>query len=98
MPELGAVSSWQARTYVGLPIISSGFETAAGVRGLKRIGQRLLLQSCYNLVIKFLFNESYCSMLQISLTIIVAMNAENLLSGKDGAYDGEMDVWTIDEK
>ena len=36
-------------------------------------------------------------MLQISVTIIVAMNAENLPSGKDGAYDGEMDVWTIDE-
>ena len=34
MSESGAVGSWQARTYVGLPIISSGFETAAGVRGL----------------------------------------------------------------
>ena len=32
--ESGAVGSEQARTYVGLPIISSGFETAAGVRGL----------------------------------------------------------------
>ena len=34
MSESGAVGSWQARTYVGLPITSSGFETAAGVRGL----------------------------------------------------------------
>ena len=34
MSESGAVGSWQARTYVGLPITSSGFETAADVRGL----------------------------------------------------------------
>ena len=34
MSESGAVGSWQARTYVGLPITSSGFEAAAGVRGL----------------------------------------------------------------
>ena len=34
MSESGTVGSWQARTYVGLLIISSGFETAAGVRGL----------------------------------------------------------------
>ena len=34
MSESGAVGSWQVRTYVGLPITSSGFETAAGVRGL----------------------------------------------------------------
>ena len=34
MSESGAVGSWQARTYVGLPINSSGFETAAVVRGL----------------------------------------------------------------
>ena len=35
MSESGAVGSWQARTYVGLPITSSGFETAAVVRGLR---------------------------------------------------------------
>ena len=34
MSESGAVGSWQARTYVGLPITSSGFEAAADVRGL----------------------------------------------------------------
>ena len=37
MSESGAVGSWQARTYVGLPITSSGFETAAVVRGLNSI-------------------------------------------------------------
>ena len=31
MSESGAVGSWQARTYVGLPITSSGFDTAADV-------------------------------------------------------------------
>ena len=34
MSESGAVGSWQARTYMGLPIISSGFETTAGIWGL----------------------------------------------------------------
>ena len=34
MSESGAAGSEQARTYVGPPIISSGFETAASVRGL----------------------------------------------------------------
>ena len=34
MSESGAVASEQARTYVDLPIISSGFETAVRVRGL----------------------------------------------------------------
>ena len=34
MSESGTVGSWQARAYVELSIISSGFETAAGVRGL----------------------------------------------------------------
>ena len=32
--ESGAVASEQARTCVNLPIISSGFKTAAGIRGL----------------------------------------------------------------
>ena len=53
MSESGAVGSEQARTYVGLPIISSGFETAAGVRGLTNIG--FLVKT----VICSLFNKSF---------------------------------------
>ena len=37
MSKLGVVAFEQARTCVDLLIISSGFETAAGVRGLKKV-------------------------------------------------------------
>ena len=45
MSESGAVGSWQARTYVGLSITSSGFETAAGVRGLRYLHFKLFQYS-----------------------------------------------------
>ena len=35
--ESGAVAVKQARIYVDLPVISRGFETAAGIRGLNEI-------------------------------------------------------------
>ena len=40
MSESGAIGSWQARTYVGLPITSSGSEADAGVRGLITVTYR----------------------------------------------------------
>ena len=57
MSESGAVGSWQARIYVELPIISSGFETAAGVRGLtvQEIVEEYIFLTIVNEIIIIIF-------------------------------------------
>ena len=49
MSESGAIGSWQTRTYVGLPIISSGFQTVASVRGLIYQNSTTILFICDSL-------------------------------------------------
>ena len=85
MSESGAVGSWQARTYLGLPITSSGFEAAAVVRGLN-VREKDIIQ--YNTIQRTVFlerltkNKSYLKTLYNVSSVILSFSRNEFWTGE----------------